>query len=168
LRPHRETIWATARRPEHGPKRPELTANFLKGKVSNSPFLSPSRYTSWVLPLKRARSHSHPNSQVSLFSVAIIDGIPLVSHETNGHSNQSGNSEPTNGHQVNEADNENAEYYQTFLRRLIDVVSHGQPEAVDSLIATIRSGASQAEIFRELSELTAGASSEPASRTQAP
>ncbi|KAL2800078.1 hypothetical protein BJX66DRAFT_332693 [Aspergillus keveii] len=112
---------------------------------------------------------SLPPKQSGLFvTVAIIDDILLVSHETNGHSNQSGNSEPTNSHQVNEADNENAEYYQTFLRRLIDVVSHGQPEAVDSLIATIRSGASQAEIFRALSELTAGASSEPASRTQAP
>ncbi|KAL2846736.1 hypothetical protein BJX68DRAFT_268455 [Aspergillus pseudodeflectus] len=103
-----------------------------------------------------------------MFCVALIDDIPLASHETNGHSNQSGNSEPTNGHLVNEANNENAEYYQTFLRRLIDVVSHGQPEAVDSLIATIRSGASQAEIFMALSELTAEASSEQASRTPAP
>ncbi|KAL2853422.1 hypothetical protein BJY01DRAFT_244042 [Aspergillus pseudoustus] len=88
-------------------------------------------------------------------------------HETNGSSNRNGSNASTNGHRANEDVAENAEYYQTFLRRLIATISHEQPEVVDRLITIIRSGASQQEIFRALSELTAEATSEPANRTQA-
>ncbi|KAL2819901.1 hypothetical protein BDW59DRAFT_118827 [Aspergillus cavernicola] len=76
------------------------------------------------------------------------------SHQTNGSSNQNGNNEQTNGHEATDIDTNTAEYYQLFLGRLLTLVSHGQPEAVDRLIGIIRSGASQQEIFTALSELT--------------
>lgn len=45
------------------------------------------------------------------------------------------------------------DYYRTFLARLLDFVSRGQPEAVDRLIDNIRAGASFDQVFQTLSEL---------------
>jgi Mg2+/Co2+ transporter CorC len=75
-----------------------------------------------------------------------------ASSQTNGtgrSNRQAGAREATN------TETETAEYYQTFLSRLLAVVSHGQPEVVDRLIEIIRSGASQQQIFEALSELGA-------------
>ncbi|KAL3467431.1 hypothetical protein BJX64DRAFT_283747 [Aspergillus heterothallicus] len=91
---------------------------------------------------------------------------PKEDHTTNGTSNRNNSRASMDGHETNDVDTETPEYYQTFLRRLIAVISHEQPEAVDGLIAIIRSGASQEEIFRALSELTAETTSAPANRTR--
>ncbi|KAL4786761.1 hypothetical protein BJX76DRAFT_70274 [Aspergillus varians] len=65
------------------------------------------------------------------------------------------NPEQAGGHEATNIETETAEYYQTFLGRLLTLVSHGQPEAVNRLIEFIRSGASQQQIFEALSELGA-------------
>lgn len=78
----------------------------------------------------------------------------------NSQSNGTGyNNEQAGGHQAIEREIESLEYYRTFLARLLDFVSHGEPGAVDRLFQFIRSGASQEQIFDTLAELRAVAGS---------
>ncbi|RDW74697.1 uncharacterized protein DSM5745_07359 [Aspergillus mulundensis] len=85
--------------------------------------------------------------------------------QRDSNSQNSGQSSQTNGAGRNDeqagerraadADIETLEYYKTFLARLLTVVSHGQPETVERLFQTIRSGATQEQIFEMLAELRA-------------
>ncbi|KAL4814233.1 hypothetical protein BDW67DRAFT_166495 [Aspergillus spinulosporus] len=78
----------------------------------------------------------------------------------NSQSNGTGyNHEQAGGHRTIETEIESLEYYRTFLARLLDFVSHGEPEAVERLFQFIRSGASQEQIFNTLVELRAAAGS---------
>jgi hypothetical protein len=61
----------------------------------------------------------------------------------------------TNGHEAREIYTETPDYHREFLRRLIAVISNNDPGAVDRLLAIIRSGASDQDIFRALLGLTA-------------
>ncbi|KAL4754448.1 hypothetical protein BDW72DRAFT_190042 [Aspergillus terricola var. indicus] len=84
----------------------------------------------------------------------------------NSQSNGTGhNREQAGGHRTIETEIETLEYYRTFLARLLDFVSHGEPEAVDRLFQFIRSGASQEQIFDTLAELRAAVGSGEAENT---
>ncbi|KAL4864643.1 hypothetical protein BDV12DRAFT_175827 [Aspergillus spectabilis] len=60
----------------------------------------------------------------------------------------------TNGDEAMEIDTGTPDYYREFLRRLFAVISNNEPGAVDRLLAIIRSGASDQDIFRALLGLT--------------
>ncbi|KAL4987541.1 hypothetical protein BDW68DRAFT_108848 [Aspergillus falconensis] len=81
----------------------------------------------------------------------LTDSNCPVSSQSNGTSH--------NHEQALERQIETLEYYRTFLARLLDFVSHGEPETVDRLFQFIRSGASQEQIFDTLVELRAAAGS---------
>ncbi|KAL4735063.1 hypothetical protein BDV11DRAFT_208823 [Aspergillus similis] len=86
----------------------------------------------------------------------LTDSNCPVSSQSNGTGH---NHEQAGGHRTIETEIETLEYYRTFLARLLDFVSHGEPEAVDRLFQFIRSGASQEQIFEMLAELRAVAGS---------
>ncbi|KKK25814.1 hypothetical protein ARAM_006838 [Aspergillus rambellii] len=89
-------------------------------------------------------------------------------HQTNGTGSQAQNGDTTPNQHASEITAESPEYCQIFLERLLSVVSNGQPEIVDQLITTIRSGASQQEIFAALSaSMTDDSPSDPGNKTQA-
>lgn len=49
---------------------------------------------------------------------------------------------------------EDTEYYTNFLEQLLGLVRHGDQESVSLMISVIRSGASQEEILKTLSEIS--------------
>ncbi|GFF39054.1 hypothetical protein IFM46972_05758 [Aspergillus udagawae] len=49
---------------------------------------------------------------------------------------------------------EDKEYYTNFLEQLLGLVRHGDQATVSRMISVIRSGASQEEILRTLSEMS--------------
>jgi hypothetical protein len=49
---------------------------------------------------------------------------------------------------------EDTEYYTNFLQQLLGLVRHGDQETVSRMISVIRSGASQEEILKTLSEIS--------------
>ncbi|KAL4917484.1 hypothetical protein BDW62DRAFT_84973 [Aspergillus aurantiobrunneus] len=93
---------------------------------------------------------------------------PKQSYPASSQTNGTGHApEQAGRHEPTDTETETAEYYQTFLTRLLTVVSHGQPETVNRLIEIIRSGASQQQVFEALSELGADdGSSGSVNRTQ--
>ncbi|KAJ5815445.1 hypothetical protein N7474_007222 [Penicillium riverlandense] len=68
---------------------------------------------------------------------------------------------PTHEHRQDPADgNQEVHYYRGFLERLLDLVTHGDEQAVSRMISVIRSGASHDAILVTLAELT-GESNQP-------
>ncbi|KAJ5605732.1 hypothetical protein N7510_008513 [Penicillium lagena] len=50
--------------------------------------------------------------------------------------------------------NQEVRYYRGFLERLLDLVTHGEEQAVNRMISVIRSGASHDAILAALAEMS--------------
>jgi hypothetical protein len=96
-----------------------------------------------------------------IITVAVNIRCYQMNRDHAGNSNHNN----TNGHEAMEINTETPDYYREFLRLLIAVISNNEPGSVDRLLAIVRSGASEQDIFRALLGLTADDScSKPTSR----